>query len=94
MVALCTIMYSLATQHAPIYVSCGLSLQIERGEKIALVGHSGAGKLAVIQLLMRFYTASAGEIRINSVNINKFDITHLRANIGIVPQDVLLLAEQ
>lgn len=68
----------------------GLSLQIEPGQKIALVGHSGAGKSTVIQLLMRFYTASAGEIRINSVNINKFDITHLRANIGIVPQDVLL----
>ena len=68
----------------------GLSLRIEPGQKVALVEPSGAGKSTIVQLLMRFYEVDLGSIRVNSVPIDQFDLLQLRANIGIVPQDVLL----
>lgn len=68
----------------------GINLKIKAGEKIALVGHSGAGKSTIVQLLMRFYEVSAGAISIAGKNINEIDLTALRAHIGIVPQEVIL----
>jgi ABC-type multidrug transport system fused ATPase/permease subunit len=67
-----------------------LSLQIEAGKKIALVGHSGAGKSTIAQLLMKFYTPQEGHIAIDGKNINDFELQALRQNIGIVPQEVIL----
>ena len=67
-----------------------LSLTIRPGEKIALVGQSGAGKSTIVQLLMRFYRAGEGEISIDGRNINDFDVTELRKNMAIVPQEVIL----
>ena len=67
-----------------------LSLTVRAGEKIALVGHSGAGKSTIVQLLMRYYAVGEGEIRVDGRNIRDYDITDLRQNIAIVPQEVML----
>ncbi len=68
----------------------GLSLSINKGERIALVGHSGAGKSTVVQLLMRFYDVNAGSIRIDDKNIYDYNLNSYRQLFGMVPQEVLL----
>ena len=67
-----------------------LSFEVQAGEKIALVGHSGAGKSTIIQLLMRFYPINGGEISVDGKNINNYDLSAFRKNIGIVPQEIIL----
>lgn len=68
----------------------GINLEVRSGEKIALAGASGAGKSTIAQLLMRFYDASEGSIRIDGQPIGAYALQHLRANIGVVPQEVIL----
>ena len=68
----------------------GVSFQIQPGEKIALVGPSGAGKSTLIQLLLRFYEVTRGQIQIDGKPISHWSLTSLRSRIGIVPQEVLL----
>lgn len=68
----------------------GLSLEVKAGEKIALVGYSGAGKSTIIQLLMRFYEYDSGHIVIDGKPITQYGISELRKNIAIVPQEVML----
>ena len=68
----------------------GLSFQIQSGEKVALVGPSGAGKSTIIQLLLRFYEATKGQIRIDGQPLTHWELASLRSKIGIVPQEVLL----
>ncbi|MFC0184979.1 ABC transporter, permease/ATP-binding protein [Pseudarcicella hirudinis] len=67
-----------------------VSLEVKSGEKIALVGYSGAGKSTIVQLLMRYYELNAGTIKIDGKNINAYDLTDLRKNIAVVPQEVML----
>lgn len=67
-----------------------LNFKIRSGEKIALIGQSGSGKSTIINLLMRFYTLQNGTIKVDGKNINDFNLTGFRANIGIVPQEVIL----
>ncbi|QOI96711.1 MAG: ATP-binding cassette domain-containing protein [Flammeovirgaceae bacterium] len=67
-----------------------LNFQIQPGEKVALVGKSGSGKSTIINLLMRFYNATSGEINVNGKNINTYPLTAYRSNLGIVPQEVIL----
>ena len=68
----------------------GIDLEVRSGEKIALAGASGAGKSTIAQLLMRFYDASEGRITIDGQPIDAYALQHLRANIGVVPQEVIL----
>lgn len=68
----------------------GISFQIQAGEKIALVGYSGAGKSTIIQLLMRFYDHQTGSITIDGKPLTAYGLTELRKNIAIVPQEVML----
>ena len=68
----------------------GISFDIKAGEKIALVGYSGAGKSTIIQLLLRFYDYQSGVIRIDDKPLNEFGISELRKNVAIVPQEVML----
>ncbi|KQS32841.1 ABC transporter ATP-binding protein [Dyadobacter sp. Leaf189] len=68
----------------------GISLRIHAGEKIALVGYSGAGKSTIVQLLMRFYNYQSGRIMIDGKALSEFGISELRKNIAIVPQEVML----
>ena len=69
-----------------------INFEILAGQKIALVGHSGAGKSTIAQLLMKFYKLEStnGQINIDNQNINDINTPYLRQNIGIVPQEVIL----
>ena len=67
-----------------------LSFKAERGEKIALVGPSGSGKSTIIKLLSGFYPFQGGEIFIDGKPIESYNLTALRKNIGMVPQEVIL----
>lgn len=69
-----------------------LSLIIEAGEYVALVGHSGVGKTTLCSLIPRFYEVSEGEILLDGKNIKGIRLESLRGNIGIVQQDVYLFA--
>jgi ATP-binding cassette, subfamily B, bacterial len=68
----------------------GISFSIKPGEKIALVGPSGSGKSTIINMLMRFYTTSGGEIRVDDLSALDYNLSDYRSNIGIVPQEVIL----
>ncbi|MCP4071793.1 MAG: ABC transporter ATP-binding protein [Hyphomicrobiales bacterium] len=68
-----------------------LNLAIAPGEKIGLVGHSGAGKTTLINVLLRFYDLEAGKILIDGTNIADVRQDSLRAQIGVVTQDTSLL---
>jgi ABC-type multidrug transport system fused ATPase/permease subunit len=68
----------------------GISLDVAAGHKIALVGQSGAGKSTIVQLLMRYYALSGGSITIDGRDLTSFNITDLRKNIAVVPQEVML----
>ncbi|MBN7809938.1 ATP-binding cassette domain-containing protein [Algoriphagus sp. H41] len=67
-----------------------VSFQIQPGEKVALAGHSGAGKSTVIQLLLRFYETQKGNILVDGRDVKDWDLRALRSKVGIVPQEVLL----
>ena len=67
-----------------------ISLHIKAGQKIALVGQSGAGKSTIAALLLRYYAVSSGKISISQTDIESVDLSELRKNIGIVPQEVML----
>jgi subfamily B ATP-binding cassette protein MsbA len=68
----------------------GVSLSAHRGEIIAIVGSSGAGKTTLVNLLPRFYENSSGVIRIDGVDIRKVSLRSLRAQIAIVSQENIL----
>jgi ATP-binding cassette subfamily B multidrug efflux pump len=67
-----------------------VSFRVERGERVALVGHTGAGKTTVTSLLLRFYEPQQGEILINGVDIRNYSIESLRRLFAIVQQDFFL----
>ena len=69
-----------------------VSLHIRPGEMLALVGPSGGGKSTLCQLIPRFYEATQGSITLDGTDIRKIRLSDLRANIGIVQQDVFLFA--
>lgn len=73
-----------------VLVLRSLDLAIAPGEKVALAGHSGAGKSTVIQLLQRFYEVESGTILMDDRPITDWNLHDLRSKIGIVPQEVLL----
>jgi ATP-binding cassette subfamily B protein len=72
------------------YALRGLSFKCGVGDKIAFVGSTGAGKTTIISLLSRFYTPQKGEILIDGVPLNDWNLASLRAQIGVVLQDVFL----
>jgi ATP-binding cassette, subfamily B, bacterial len=70
----------------------GFSLRIAQGEKLALVGPSGAGKTTVFQLLLRFYDADSGGILIDGVEVKNADPLEVRSRIALVSQDAVIFA--
>ena len=70
----------------------GFDLDVRPGETVAIVGPSGAGKSTVFQLLLRFYDAQSGRVRIDGVDVRELSLEALRRRIGIVPQDAVIFS--
>jgi ATP-binding cassette, subfamily B, multidrug efflux pump len=79
--------------NAEQYVLKDITLSIRKGETVALVGATGAGKSSIINLLNRFYEINKGTIKIDGVEIKDYDLGTLRKNIGVVLQDVFLFSD-
>lgn len=67
-----------------------VSFRVEAGETVAIVGHTGAGKTTLTNLLMRFYDVGRGAIRVNGIDIRDFDLIAWRQRLGVVLQDPYL----
>lgn len=70
----------------------GISFHVEPGETLAVVGHTGAGKSTLANLLLRFYDVDAGAVRVDGVDVRKWDPARLRRSIAMVLQDVFLFS--
>ena len=69
-----------------------VSFRVSPGETLALVGHTGAGKTTIIQLMLRFYDAQGGQILLDGADIRELDLASLRRHFGIVLQDPFLFS--
>jgi len=74
------------------YVLKNISFDVQKGETIALVGHTGSGKSSIMNLLLGFYEASKGKIYIDDQDISTLSKQELRKNMGVVLQDPFLFA--
>ncbi len=70
-----------------------LSFDVKKGEKIAIVGETGAGKTTIVKLLMRFYDVNKGSIKIDGVDIEEYDKDSIRSLVGMVLQDSWLFSD-
>ena len=77
----------------PDWVLKGVSFRAAPGEKVAIVGHTGAGKTTIINLIMRFYDPQRGEIRVDGIPIREVPQKELRRRFGLVLQDVFLFSD-
>ena len=75
------------------YVLKDVSFKVKSGEKVALVGHTGAGKTSIINLLCRFYEINKGQILIDGVDIQKMNLEEMRRAISIVQQNIFLFSD-
>ncbi len=75
------------------WVLKNLNFNIDSGQFLALVGHTGAGKSSIIRILNRFYEIEKGEIKIDNISINDLTLTSLRDNIALVQQEVFLFSD-
>ncbi|MHA4894485.1 ABC transporter ATP-binding protein [Pedobacter sp. PWIIR3] len=75
------------------YVLKDISFRVGAGKTIALVGATGAGKSSTINILNRFYEIQKGEIKVDGVKIQDYELNHLRKNIATVLQDVFLFSD-
>jgi ATP-binding cassette subfamily B protein len=71
----------------------GVNMHVKPGQKIAIVGATGAGKTTIVNLLTRFYDIDSGEILLDGVDIREYEKKELRRNIAIVLQDTVLFSE-
>ncbi len=74
------------------YVLKDISFIVQPGETVAIVGHTGSGKTSIISLLNRLYQIKKGAIKIDDVEIEKYNVDTLRKNIAVVLQDVFLFS--
>jgi len=77
----------------PTNVLVNISLNIQAGEKIAIVGPSGSGKTTLFKLIQRFYDPQSGSISFDDVDIKRYQLADLRKLIGVVPQDISIFSE-
>jgi ATP-binding cassette, subfamily B, multidrug efflux pump len=75
------------------YVLKGITLTIQPGETVAIVGATGAGKSSMVNLLTRMYDINQGDILLDGVNVRDFELGALRQNVGVVLQDVFLFSD-
>jgi ATP-binding cassette subfamily B protein len=79
--------------HTGIHALKDFTLEIKKGEKVAIVGRTGSGKSTIAQLLLRMYDATSGTIELEGTDIRKINLKTLREQISYVPQDVFLFSE-
>ncbi|MGD0037502.1 MAG: ABC transporter ATP-binding protein [Bacteroidota bacterium] len=79
-------------EHSPNWILKNISFSIKQGQTVAIVGHTGAGKTTIINLLSRFYDIQQGEILIDGINIQHLSPKDLRRHIAVVLQDVFLFS--
>ena len=70
----------------------GISLAIEPGETVALVGQTGAGKSTLVKLIARFYDVTGGQVLVDGTDVRDYDLTSYRRQLGVVPQESYLFA--
>ncbi len=70
-----------------------LSFELQKGQKMAVIGKTGSGKSTLADLILRMYDVSSGQIRIDGTDIKALDLANLRQRIGYVPQDVFLFSD-
>jgi ATP-binding cassette subfamily B protein len=68
----------------------GVSLRIEPGETVALVGETGAGKSTIVKLLARFHDPTSGSVTVDGIDLRDIDLTAFRRQLGVVPQEPFL----
>jgi ATP-binding cassette subfamily B protein len=79
--------------HTGIHAIKNFSLNIHKGEKVAIIGKTGSGKSTIAQLMLRMYDPQSGNIFYDGVNIKDIDLRTLRSQISYVPQDVFLFSD-
>ncbi|MET1055220.1 MAG: ABC transporter ATP-binding protein [Pedobacter sp.] len=75
------------------YVLKDLNFKVKAGQTVAMVGATGAGKSSTINILNRFYEIQKGDIKVDGVNIDEYELGYLRKNIAAVLQDVFLFSD-
>ena len=76
-----------------IHALKNFTLEVKKGQKIAIIGHTGSGKTTIAQLLLRLYDSSKGRILVDGIDVKNIDLGHLRKEISYVPQDVFLFSD-
>lgn len=71
----------------------GISLEVQEGQTVAIVGATGAGKSTIINLINRFYEIDSGEIAVDTVSVQNYELESLRKQVAIVLQDVFLFSD-
>jgi ATP-binding cassette subfamily B protein len=82
-----------AGRREPEWVLKGMTFRVAPGEKVAIVGHTGAGKTTLINLLLRFYEPQRGDILLDGIPVRELRQEELRRHVGLVSQDVFLFSE-
>jgi ATP-binding cassette, subfamily B, bacterial MsbA len=80
--------FNYGDQKAPVLDN--LSVKVEAGQSLAIVGHSGSGKSTLVSLLPRFYDVTSGEILLDGTPVREYALDNLRSHISLVSQDVVL----
>ncbi|KJS52970.1 ABC transporter [Streptomyces rubellomurinus subsp. indigoferus] len=83
--------YNGGADGAPEVLS-DVNLHIPAGQTVALVGETGAGKSTLVKLVARFYDATAGTVRVDGVDLTRYDLAQYRHRLGVVPQEAYLFA--
>ena len=79
--------------HTGIHALKDFTLDIKKGERVAIIGRTGSGKSTIAQLLLRMYDVTNGKLELDGTDIQRLDLKSLREQISYVPQDVFLFSE-
>ncbi len=70
-----------------------VSFHVKAGQTVGIIGHTGAGKSTLVNLLSRFYECTSGEVRIDDIDVREYDLRQLRDQISIAMQDIFLFSD-